>query len=333
MDYRAIKDSILEYCGQSSGGTLETLIGVGVNAVYRDVLDAGFVPHEHREFTFASVAGTSQYGMPLYVRKVVNIEDPTNNMSIWDITARTFDKNYPGTTERGTPKVSYSLGVRGVQKFPAANGTLSVVSSSTADSGSSYQIRITGFNAVGTLVTELVTMNGTSSVATSNSYSATLGVERITKAPASGYAFTGNVTVTDSSSSTISILPVWWMSPDYEWIEFQPIPDAAVTYTTRVEMRKPPLVNDSDWPEFDQEFHDLLIWGTTKDLLPTLGKGAVGDRHRLTYRERLNRYAREREPAPNAIWVFADVQTVAGIRQRPMRPLIPGVDIGLATGA
>ena len=333
MDYRAAKDAVLEYCGQETGGTFETLVERVMNAVYRDVLDAGPVPHEHRLFTFASVVSTYRYGMPLYVRKVLNIEDPDNDKSIWDITARGFDKSYPGTTESGTPNMAFSLGVRGVQKQPASDGVLSIVSSSTADAGSNYKIRVTGFNTSGVLVTELVTMNGTTAVTTTNSYDSELGVERVVKAPASGYTFAGNVTVSDDDANTISIIPVWWESPDYEWIQMHPQPSAVITYNLRAEMRKPPLVNDSDWPEFDQDFHDLLVWGSTKELLPGLGKGSTGAAHRLTYKDRMARFTREKEPASSAVFVFSNVQAAVGIQQRPMRPLIGGVDIGLGTAS
>ena len=128
-------------------------------------------------------------------------------------------------------------------------------------------------------------MTGTTSVNTSNTYDSTLGVERISKDPVSSFTFAGNITVTDSASNTLSVLPVWWDSPDYDWIQLHPNPDAAITYNIRVEMRKPPLVNDSDWPEIDQEFHDILIWGVTQDLLPTLGKASVADRTGLHLRK------------------------------------------------
>ncbi|MAH51569.1 hypothetical protein CMI37_37480 [Candidatus Pacearchaeota archaeon] len=331
MNFGEIVDRVLDLSGQGSGGAFEKLVKFGINAAYLRVLDTGLIPHEHREFTLASVADTSQYGLPLYVRKVLNLEDPTNDISLWTTSARQYDQSYPGTSDSGTPRLSYSLGTRGVEKFPASDGTLSLVSDDTGDDGSNYKVRVTGFNTSGVLVTEQVTMDGTTAATTTNSYDSTLGIERIAKEPAEGITFSGNITVKDDDSNTISIVPIWWDSPDYVWIEFHPIPSAVITYTVRVEMRKPPLVNDGDWPEFDQEFHDLLVWGTTQELLPAFGKSPVADRHRASFDQRLKDFRREKDATPNAVWTFSNVQNRAGYGQRPHRPLIPGVDVGLGT--
>jgi hypothetical protein len=332
MTFDSVVSTILNFAGQSSGGDFESFVKVLVNEVYREILDAVEMPGEHREFTLASVASTSQYGMPLYVKEVLNIEDPTTPRFVYEVSRRFFDKNYPGTTESGTPSMAYPLGNRGVQKFPAANGTLTVESASTADTGTNYRVRVTGFDTNGVLVTERVTMSGTTPVATTNSYSATLGIERLVKEPASGYAFAGNVKVKDASGNVLATIPTWWNSPEYAWVEFHPIPGAAITYTIRCAMRQPPLVNDGDWPNLPDGYHIMLVYGVTKDLLPGLGKSAVGDRHRETFETLLRQLKRMANYSPGGIHVFADVQSGAALQNRPMRPLIQGVDFGLATG-
>lgn len=332
MTYREVQDAILFYAGQTTGGNIETLVKVTCNGVYRRILDVGEVEHEQREFSITSVADFSQMGMPLYVRKVLNIDDATDKQFIFETTARKYDRTYPGTTETGTPKFSYPLGTRGVEKFPSADGVVSVQSDNALDTGANFKVRVTGFNAAGVLVSEQITMNGTTLVNSTNTFDSTLGVERVTKEPASGMTFTGNVTVKDAAANTLSIIPFWWLSPDYHWIEFHPGPSAARTYTVRCEMRKPPLINDGDWPEFDADFHDLLVWGTTMDLLPTLGKGDAAAAHRLTFKERLAEFTGDEGAAGRAIWVFSNVQNSSGSRQRPGGPYLEGVDVGLATG-
>ena len=329
--FREILTDILAYSGQAKGGAFETLVKDQVNFAYRRVLDSGKVPHEHREFSLTSVASTSKYGLPLYVRKVLNIEDPTTPRFVFMNTARDFDKRNPGSTDSSTPASAYPFGVRGVQKYPAGDGVLALTSDSGDDAGSDFKVRITGFNTSGVLVTELVNMNGTNSVNTATSWDSELGIERVTKVPATGFTFTGNVTVKDAAANTISVIPVWWDSPDYQWIEFDPIPAAAITYNIRCEMRKPPLVNDSDWPEFNQDFHDLLIWGVTADLLPTLGKSGVADRHRATFEARMSEFTGDNNSQPASLYVFGNVQNRVQIRNRPLAPYIQGVDIGLAS--
>ena len=329
--FKEIRESIAEHAGQSDTGPFKTITSKMVNDVYRQVLDSGKVAHEHREFAFTPAVSKSQYGLPLYVRKVVNIEDPDNSSFIFQTTARAFDRTYPGGTESGDPRIAYSLGMRGVEKYPASDGTLSVVSDSTADDGANYKIRIVGFNTSGVLVTEQVTMDGTTAVNTTNSYDSTLGIERVTKAPASGLSFTGNVTVKDDDSNTIAIIPIWWDSPDYEWIEFYPgVGTSANTYTIRAEMRKPPLVNDDDWPEFDQEYHNLLVFGVTKDLLPSLGQRATAFDHGRTFKDLLKQFMglTNSIPGPN-FQSFSNVQAAGVSGGSPGRALLRGVDVGL----
>ena len=333
MDYRAVKDAVLEFAAQGSGGKFEILVGQNINATYRDVLNSGPVPHEEREFSFASVAGQKQYGLPIYVRKVKNWLDNTNDKNLWKETTSGFDKKYPGNADSGDPSLVFPQGARGVQAYPESDGTLSLVSDNSADDGTSLKARVVGYNTAGVLVTELVTMDGTTPVTTTNSYDSTLGIERVVKSTAAGVSFAGNVTVSDSDANVLSIIPTWWDAPDYVWVQMHPIPSAAITYTMRTEMRKPPLVNDADWPEFDQEYHDLLVWGTTKDLLPTLGKGSVAAVHRKTYEDRMQQFKGETNPNNNTIFVFSNVQATVGLQNRPLRPMIPGVDIGLGNAS
>ena len=335
-DYRDLKDAVLTHCGQGTGDSFETLVGITMNGVYRRILDSGVVPHEERVFTQASVADQAALGLPLYVRVVRGMVDPTTPRFVWTTTSRAFDIEDPGSTDSGTPLSAFSLGTRGVEKYPASDGTLTVESDASGDTGTTRSIRITGWNTAGVLVTEKIVMdssNGTTAVTSSNSYDSTLGVERVVKEADSGVTFSGNITVKDSDSNTIAIVPVWWMSPDYVWIQFDPIPASAITYNIRAEMRKPPLVNDGDWPEFDQEYHSMLVYGTTMELLSGLGKAQTASSHRLTFKEMFNEFRGIKNETPSAVWVFGDVQSHAGARNRPFPPLIKGVHFGLADGA
>jgi len=328
--YSQVVSDILSYAGQTTGGQAEDIVKRMVNVVYFRVLEEVDTPYEEREFTIYSVANQRSLGMPLFVRKILNIEDTTTPRMVNETSARMFDRTRAGSTETGTPYTFFVSQSRGVQKQPAVNGTLTIVSDSATDSGSSFKVRIEGFNASGLLVSELVTLNGTTQVATSNTYSSSMGVERIVKVPAEGKKFTGNLTLRDQSGNSMAEIPVAYESPNFLWIEFDPIPGSAISYTVRAEMRVPPLVNDFDWPKFDEQFHDLLIWGVTQDLLAAWGKPDTAGAHRLTFSQRLDEFRGRANASPAAIHVFENVQAYSGFRQRPTRPLIKGVDFGLA---
>jgi hypothetical protein len=325
MFFSDIVGAILSDTGQPAGGPFETQVKIRVNNQYGMILDSGIIAHEERVFTLVSVANIAEYGLPLYVKKVVNIEDPTTPRFVYGTTARAFDQTFPGTSASSPPWFSFPLGVRGVEKYPATDGKLSIVSDSTADDGSDFNIRVQGFNTSGVLVTELKEADGTTSVTTTNNYDSTLGIERVAKVPSNGKVFTGNITISDDDANTIAVIPTMWESPDYQWIRFHPIPSSVITYNVRCEMRKAPLINDSDWPEFDQNYHQLLIWGVNKTLLPGLGKAATADRHRLAYDDMLKDFLGSQNASEHNIYIFADVQSKSGARERPFPPYILGV--------
>ena len=202
-----LRTRVCELAGLPEGGEFLSLVNLSMNSVYRRLL--GLVPGEQeiREFTLATRVDVSKYGMPLYVDKVVTIEDTANSKNIYTLTNKRFDETYPGTTETGTPDRARMYGVYGVQRQPAATGAIGIRSSAAGDSGSGYVVTVVGLNGSTVLVRDEVTLTGTTEVATTNSYAS---VERVVKTPASGTSFAGNITVEDSSDNEISVIPIWW---------------------------------------------------------------------------------------------------------------------------
>ena len=325
-DLEGIRSEIINLASQDSGGDFQTMTDAAINRVYRRLLNIVSADEQRRTFTLTTVSGTSQYGMPLYVKEVLNIEDPVNDKRIFDISYRQFDIDWPGTTSSGDPIRAYPVGRFGTEKFPASDGVLSLVSDSALDTGSNFLVQITGFDTTDLEVTESVQMNGTTAVNTTNSYDSTLGVERITKRPSAGISFTGNVTVKDDDSNTISVIPVWVTSPSYIHYRFHPAPGSAITYNVRAKMRKPELTEDSSWPEIDEDFHDLLVSGPFQELAPLVGKRELGRVYAAQYKDRVEEFKGEQGRAPARVRTFRSVQDVAFGRERPHRPLIEGVD-------
>jgi len=328
--YSQIVSDILSYAGQATGGKAEDLVKRAVNTVYFRVMEEINTPYEEREFAVTSVANQRSLGMPLWVRNILNIEDTDTPQMLNETSARMFDRTRAGSTETGTPSSFFILQSKGVQKNPAEDGQLTVVSSEAGDAGSDFKVRVEGFDTNGLLVSELFAINGTTPVSTSNSYSSSMGVERIVKVPAEGKAFSGTITLKDSSGNAIAEIPEAWESPDFLWIDLDPIPGSVINYTVRAEMRVPPLYHDYDWPKFDEQFHDLLIWGVTQDLLAAWGKPDTAGAHRITFNERIEEFKSVVNASSAAIHVFENVQAYSEFRQRPNRPLIRGVDFGLA---
>ena len=133
----------------------------------------------------------------------------------------------------------------------------------------------------------------------------------------------GTITVKDASGNTMASIPPTFKSPTHLWVEFYPIPDGVITYTVRCEMRKPDLVEDEDWPEIDEDFHNIIVWGAAADVLPNVGKGNQADRLRRDYEEGLMEALNAQGDHPGRIRTFADLDVDS---KYPRRPLVKGVD-------
>ena len=309
---------LLNLGGQDSTGDALSISKRGVNRAYRRILSLSGQVSSQREFTLTSVSGTSQYGLGPYVKRILNIDDPTNNRQVEQITKGDYAALYPGTTTSGDPRNYYILGSFGVNAQPSSASALSFASDATSDNGS---IRINGFVS-GVYTTEEVTLNGTSAVASSNSYTT---VERITKIQEDTTNHAGTVTVTSNSAAvTVVKIPFHMDSPTHLWVEFYPKPDAAITYTVRAEMNKPNLINDGDWPDIDEDFHDAILYLAAGEVLPVFGQEVLGARLMQKGEDQIDALLGTRV-SRNLVRQFVNVTTSASIT--PTRPLISGVDI------
>lgn len=317
--FREIIDEILDLSSNDAGGEFEDMVKSAVNNTYRQILQRTNQETKRREFSLVTESGTSQYGMPLYVKKVLNIDDAVNQRSIYDISARTFDTQYAGNTDTGDPYRAYILGKFGVERQPSSASAVTVVSDSASDSTTSF-VTITGFVS-GQLQQETLTLNGTSSVAGSKSFTS---IERIVKHANSGITIAGTITATSNAGAiTLCVIPPQYKSPTHLWFEFHPIPTSALTYTVRADMRKPDLIADSDWPDIDEDFHSMIVWGAGAQVLPNAGKGPQADRMAADYQRSMGNISGSEDDTPNRIRTFSNVHIVENY---PRRPLIQGID-------
>lgn len=319
--FSTLQTDVLNLAGGDTSGDDLTMAKAAINRIYRQCLDAVDADHEHREFSLTVSSGTSQYAMPHLVKTVLNIEDSSNQRRIYSISPQEFDSTYPGNTDAGAPIRAYKLGTFGVGAQTTQDEAVTIESSSTSDSGSSFNVRVQGTNSAGVLVSEKLQLNGTTPVTGTTTWD-TGGLQRVTKL--SGSSWSGYLTLKGATSGeTFATIPVWWQSPTYQWWEFHPIPSSSITYTVRAVMRKPDLVDDEDWPEIDEDFHSLLVWGAAAELLPATGNTSMADRLKRDFENGLARYASGAQIEPNRVRVFADVMNAP---YTPQRPLIRGID-------
>lgn len=308
-------------------GEAQDVIKVGINNAYKRVLAETNQDLRQRTFSVASVASRATLGMPLDVRTILDVQDAANRQSLPEITAVEFDRIDPGRTETGTPTKYFTVGRFGILNPLASTGTISVVSSSTSDVTTRF-VRVTGYNASGTRTSEALTVNGTTPVVSTNSYDPDeqRGIERLTKYTTAGASFVGDLTFKDSGSNIIAIVPLAYDSPTYTWIEFDQIPSAVLTYTVRAMATKPELISDYDWPEFDDQFHDILTLLASGEVLPLFGKQDLATQYLHQGNQRLQEFKNALDVKPNITHVLDNVQM-----QSPLGKLgqpIRGIDFG-----
>lgn len=298
-------DDLAFYLGDDASGDTLTAAKAAINRAYYIILSEVKQDSLRRVFTLTTRVGEAEYGMPLYVREILNIEDPDKTPgALREISAFEWDRRFGDRTVDGDAEEYFQQFDRGVQRQPAAAGVLTAVSDVTTDSSNRF-VRFTGFTAAGDLITDRVTMAGTTDADTTKTFGTEM--ERIVKSTNAGFLFTGVVTIKDASGNTLASIPSWVDSPTYKWIRLNYTPDSVKTYNVRCLMRKPPLVNDDDWPDFNEEFHDLLLYVAGKEILPHYGKTEQADRFAVFARERMKKFKDLASPRANRELVFDDV--------------------------
>jgi hypothetical protein len=316
--------NVLETGSQDTGGDAEAMVKASMVRRYRRILDMSTHNQALREFSLTTNTTQSQYGLPLYVDTILNIEDGANDWDLTEMTHSEYKAILPGNSDTGTPEWYYPFGNFGVQVQPSSTGVLKFVSDSTSDTTTTY-VTATGYNANNIWIQETVTMTGTTSVSTVKSF---VTVERIVKSQNDGANWVGNLTVSDTSDNVLARIPVDVESPTYRWVEFYFKPSAALTYTIAANAFKPSLADDTDWPEFDEDYHDLLVIGAQIDTFAVFGKGDQLDGLKVEWRIRMKEYKSYIDPSPNLIQYMTDVSMG---EQLPNRPWVAGVHRGLAS--
>ena len=309
-------------------GEAQTVIRTAINNAYKRVLSETFQDLRQRIYTGATVASQATVGLPLEVRTILDVQDTANRENLEEMPVEEFDKLDPGRTETGTPMRYFNIGRFGLQVPINATSRISVESSVASDTSNLFA-RVTYYDANGVRTSENLTLNGTTAVLTTGSADPTeaRGVERVTKYVAANASFSGNVLVKDVTAGVvIARIPIAYDSVDYTWIEFDQIPSSALSLQVRAMSTKPPLVNDNDWPEYDDQYHDILTFLAAGEALPLFGKQTLATQYLGQGNERLQEFKNSLDVKPNISHVMDNVQ-MASARGKLGQP-IRGVDFG-----
>ena len=203
-------------------------------------------------YTFATVADTETYSLSPLVdtSKIIHIYDKTTPQYVQNMNDNEFRMYEPGPESTGTPYLYRLIGFSPVLNQPTAASILTMASSSTADT--SINVNVQGLNTSGVFVTEAVTLNGTGSVTTTNSYTRVLSLSKSSKT-------TGTVTITSDAAAVtnVAIAPSD-RSVNHPLIGLYTIPSAAITMYYDFTMAVQTLSANDDISLIPEKYHDAI---------------------------------------------------------------------------
>lgn len=212
------------------------------------------------EHTFTTTASTGSYAFPSRFMKALILFNTTNNKEVppahFRVERADIDRSGSGTPE------CYSLTyLRDVQNQPSSASTVSVSSTSASDTAANkHYFRLRGVDSNRLEIRETLSMNGSSSVTSTNTY---LEVWTCRKATSDSiatdtddrYVSNGQYTVT-SNSAGVTLVQLGADEPnrEFQWFRLYDVPDAADSYRLHF-LRKPSEVSH----KYDKlDIHDFL---------------------------------------------------------------------------
>ena len=221
------------------------------------------------EASLTTVDGTYLYYLDpryLYGLRFVDRTSTTSSATLQVYTRRRWEKDYPNpavaSTDEAEPSIIVPLKKIWVTAQPTSASVIATVSSSASDTSTYGVIRgiVSGVER-----SERITMNGTTSVNSSLTYTSLIS---ITKDETVG---TWTCTSNSGAVTNISLLPGETQKEVWQ-VRLHPVPDDAYTYYYQF-FRKPWDFDDNDEEliPFEDDFEDALVIWTTGIILKDQG--------------------------------------------------------------
>ena len=214
---------------------------------------------KRRKQTFSTVVSQENYNLDEEVEEVAFLRQRTTPAKLLYMPDDLFYKFQadPESQSSGTPKYYRRWEETGFSTNLAAADTIYVVSSSAND-GSTFNVRIRGRNSSGEVVRETLTLNGTTNVTSSTTWGAD-GLMDISKSAAT----TGTISCSRTTGATLlSELAPDETSPRFLRIGLYPIPSAVITIYMEYYERLHLLTHDTDIPQIDSRWTWVILEGT-----------------------------------------------------------------------
>lgn len=208
-----------------------------------------------QEDTFTCTVGQQVYSLNQEFGKALYFFNRTTKDYLREVPMRTL----PATgarwnTDTGHPRSFTLWGRSPVQNQPTSASTVSISSSSASDNTATYAVIVRGINSSGVLLTESITPNGATPVASSNSYTRLVGVTK-------SAAWNGTLTMTSNSAAVTNLtLLAAEYGRSYQQIFLLEDPTSADVIEYRHLKQPLELVYDYDIPDIPPPHAQVLVW-------------------------------------------------------------------------
>jgi hypothetical protein len=203
--------------------------------------------------TFALVAGTRRYALHPQVNKMLYVYNKTKKQYLVETPWREVQISGVRWTDDTSGERYIFVEPSPVLTQPTVASTLTLTSSSSGDSGTSYNVQVTGM-VDSVIVTETITPAGLTGVSTTSVFDAgsLIAVSKISD-------WAGTLTLKAGATTLLTLRPSE-RSRSYPQIELLWTPGDADTIEYRFYRKPRTLVEISDVPDLPDEFADLLVW-------------------------------------------------------------------------
>jgi hypothetical protein len=281
---------------QDTSAAMATIIGTFLNKRYFQVLRAINWQNVDYDYTFTTVSGTQNYALPDDFGKEISVRDTTTGVELARVDYQDLVTTYPDeVTDSGSP-ARYVIYEDVVKAQPTSSSALAIASSSTADTTQTILIRgITG----GVETTESVTLTGTTTANSTNSYTRIKGISK-------SATTTGSVTITSNSAAvTLSVMAPKVTESRYKLMKLHYVPTTSLVISVPYIIKPMPMTEVNDYPCLD--IADLLEIGAESDawFYKRQGSKAVGKD--TMFNIELQQYIFDRENQPNMVITFKPV--------------------------
>lgn len=273
--------------------SIQSVIKNYINRRYFQILRAINWENINPNYTFNTIAGTQSYVLPDDFGKPFIVRDANNQNELAELDYQSLiSKNISVISSSGIP-TQYSIIEDRIQDQPTSASILTLVSTSASDTTQTILIR--GISS-SVEVYESVSVNGISSVTTTNSYTRIISISK-------SAVSVGKITATSNSGAvTVVAVPPIVTTPFFKKITFNYIPSSVITIALPYYIKPSVLVDDNDYPIIDVS--DGIELGAIADTWRYKRQFAKASVFEGQFAQFLNDYIWDKENKPNQVQQF-----------------------------